>query len=357
MKIAYLAAANSIHTVRWVNAMAGRGHSVELITISRPSEALTIDPRVKLHFLPIAPPAGYLLNAPRVRRILRSMSPDVINIHYASGYGTLGRLARVRPVVLSVWGSDVTEFPRQSRLRKLVLQANLRFARVVCATSGFLKRETEQLLAGQPPVVVIPFGVDCSVFKPAETKPNTDCFLVGTVKTLEEGYGIDRLLDAFELFQRNLPSESATRLRIVGGGSQREALEERARRLGIDHLTEFLGPVAPTSVPDILADFSVYVALSRIESFGVAILEASACGIPVVVSDSGGLRETVVDGSTGVVVPDGSPAVAADALMRLFKDPHEASSMGIAGRDFVLRNYADEKVIASMEQLYESTKN
>jgi hypothetical protein len=102
--------------------MAGRGHSVELIKISRPSETLPIDPRVKLHFLPVGPPAGYFLNALRVRTILRSLSPDVINVHYASGYGTLGRLARIQPVVLSVWGSDVTEFPRQSRLRKWVLR-------------------------------------------------------------------------------------------------------------------------------------------------------------------------------------------------------------------------------------------
>jgi glycosyltransferase involved in cell wall biosynthesis len=218
-----------------------------------------------------------------------------------------------------------------------------------------LKGETEKLLGGRRSVVVVPFGVDCRVFKPTETKANAECFLVGTVKTLEEGYGIDRLLDAFELFQRRLPSGSATKLCIVGGGSQREALEERARQLGINHLTEFLGPVAPTSVPGILNGFSVYVALSRIESFGVAILEASACGIPVVVSDAGGLGEAVVDGSTGVVVPDGAPAVAAEALMRLFKNPHEARSMGIAGRDFVLRHYADDKVVASMEQLYEST--
>jgi len=336
--------------------MAARGHSVELITISRPSHALLVDPRVKVHLLRIGPPAGYLLNTPQVRKILRSISPDVIHVHYASGYGTLGRLAKIQPVVLSVWGSDVTEFSRKSRLRKCLLKANLRFPRIVCATSQYLKRETEKLLEGRPAVVVIPFGVNCRVFKPTESRPNSMCFVVGTVKALEEGYGIDRLLDAFALFHRDVPPEVQTRLRIVGGGSQRGALEKRARHLSIDHLTDFLGPVAPTRVPSILGGFSVYVALSRVESFGVAILEASACGIPVIVSDAGGLPEAVVDGSTGIIVRSGAPPMAAVALMRLFKNPREARTMGIAGREFVLRTYADGKINASMERVYETFK-
>ena len=116
MVIALLAPGSSIHTVRWANAFVFRGHRVHLITQHAPSDDLV--PSVSVHLLPHFSGAGYLLNGPRLKRILRTIRPDVVNAHYATGYGTLVRSCSEFPVVLNVWGSDVYDFPRKGPIRR-----------------------------------------------------------------------------------------------------------------------------------------------------------------------------------------------------------------------------------------------
>src|SRR5690554_360819 len=122
MRIALLAKRESIHTVRWVNALADRGHEVHLVSALPSGEPL--DDRVTFHLLPIRPPAGFLLNVPALRSVLDRIQPDLLNTHYASGYGTLARLSGFHPNVLSVWGSDVFDFPEKSPLHRLVIVGN-----------------------------------------------------------------------------------------------------------------------------------------------------------------------------------------------------------------------------------------
>jgi len=83
----------------------------------------------------------------------------------------------------------------------------------------------------------------------------------------------------------------------------------------------------------VLSTFTVYAALSRRESFGVAVAEASACAIPVVATRVGGLPEVVRDGVTGILVPPEDPRAAADAIARLLADSEVRSAMGVAGRE------------------------
>jgi glycosyltransferase involved in cell wall biosynthesis len=357
MKIVYLASASSVHTTRWTNALADRGHSISLLTLHEPSPELPLHRSIRVHKLSHRAPTGYFLNRLEARRTIRAIAPDLLHVHYATGYGTLGRLSGFQPTILSVWGSDVTEFARGSFARKRLLQKNLRYPALICATSNFLRRETENLVKPRHPVVVTPFGIDCREFHPRGEIKDPSTFIVGTVKTLSHGYGIDRLLQAFALFKEKAPPEVDCLLRIVGGGPDRASLEREARRLGISHITEFVGHVPASALPELLREFSIYVALSRTESFGVAVLEASASGIPAIVSDAGGLGEVVVDGLTGAIVPDGLPRVAADIMGRLLRDPEERLRMGTAGRNFVLEKYPLDKTIARMEQLYYETLN
>ena len=198
MRLALLAKRHSIHSVRWANALAQRGHEVHLISAERHGEPL--DPAVEVHFLPLPPPLGFYLDAPALRRLLRSLRPDLLNAHFASGYGTLARLAGFRPTVLSVWGSDVFDFPRKSRWHAGLIAANLSFADVVTSTSEVMARQTSTL-APLERLTVVPFGIDLERFAPrsVEERPT---LTIGTVKTLSAKYGIDTLLRAFAELRR-----------------------------------------------------------------------------------------------------------------------------------------------------------
>lgn len=336
MKVLLLSAGNSIHTVRWANAYVQRGLEVHLVSQHPPLAGL--DPHVYVHRFPHWSGLGYLLNGNRVAALAKKLRPDVVNVHYATGYGTLARAIRGVPVVLNVWGSDVFEFPDTSPVHRWILRRNIRHASTVVSTSHVMARRTKAICPWISEPIVVPFGVDTALFKPLRKEGIAT--VVGTVKTLAPKYGIDTLIHAFK---RTLESDTSgdLQLRIVGDGPDRAVLEALTIACGIAERSAFIGAVPHGQVPKELSKLDVYVALSRThsESFGVAVIEASACGIPVVVSNVGGLPEVVEEGVTGFVVPPNDPERASHAIKVLLSAPELRRTMGLAGRVRVEREY------------------
>lgn len=352
MRIAFLAARKVIHTVKWVNEFARRGHEVHLITMHDGGDPL--EESVHVHVLPFAPPVGYYLNAPVTRKLLRELKPDVVNAHYASGYGTLARLSGYRPLLLSVWGSDVYDFPYKSFVHRALIRRNLAAADRIASTSHAMKQQTERLYRPKYPIAVTPFGVDCTKFSPRQNGRTSSVFRIGTVKALKPKYGIDDLIRAFALARD--AGLGASELIIAGEGPQEAELRELAQTLGVAESVRFLGRVAHAEVPKVLNSLDVFVALSILdsESFGVAVVEASACGLPVVVSDVGGLPEVVVHGSSGFIVPKRDPAAAAARILELARDEGLRNSMGSWGRQFILSKYEWSHTADEMEEVLTS---
>src|SRR5207237_2207904 len=136
-----------------------------------------------------------------------------------------------------------------------------------------------------------------------------------TVKVLAEKYGIEYLIRAFALVKKR-HEELPLKLLIVGGGPQEAFLKGLAADLGISAVTTFTGRVDHARVPDFHNMLSVSVSVSTLdsESFGVAILEASTCAKPVVVSSVGGLPEVVENVLTGIVVTQCDPEQHAEIM-------------------------------------------
>ena len=328
--VALLGAANSIHLQRWAIALQQCGRQVSVIS-QQAHLALPLPAQVALHPLPLRGAAGYLLNALALRALLRRLQPDLLHAHYASGYGTLAMLARWRPTLLSVWGSDVYEFPAGGALQAWLLRRNLGAADALASTSVAMAEQTRRVMGRPLPITVTPFGVDLQHFRPGPQRAPGLPLTLGTVKTLATTYGIDLLLEAFAGLRQRLPT-LACRLLIVGDGPQRADLQSLAIRLGIADAVHFAGPVPHWDVPGFLHQLDVYVAPSRQESFGVAVVEAMACGLPVLVSDAGGLPEVVQHGSSGLVVRAGDVAALTHGLQRLVVDADLRSRLAAAAR-------------------------
>lgn len=358
-RVLLVSAAQSIHTARWANALAARGLEVHLASI-HPTRGQHYDPRVQLHLLPNPKGTGYLSAAPALRRLASGLRPDVVNTHYASGYGTLARVALAGlglPQVLTVWGSDVYEFPDRGRVTGRLLRTTLASADRLTSSSRAMARRTGSF--STLPVDVVPFGIDVDTFTPAEQPPalqsqgrEPGVVVVGTVKSLAHIYGIDVLVRAFAKARAELDGRTDLRLKLVGGGTDREQLEQLVHELGVAEVVEFTGAVPYEQVPDQLRSLDVYAALSRHESFGAAILEAGACGLPVVVSDADGPAEVVEQEVTGLVVPREDVDAAAQALVRLALDPELRARMGRAGREHVVRDYSWSHSVDLMVQAY-----
>lgn len=353
-----LTAGNSIHSQRWARALSGRGLRV-LVVSQQDFMAGEWGERSELIRLPWRGQLGYLANALRLRRLVREHAPDVVNVHYATGYGICALVSGVRPYVLSVWGADVYDFPEKSPLHRAVLRRSLRAAARIASTSRVMARRVQDLLEEEIDVCLTPFGVDSSHFRPGPGPREAGDLVVGTVKTLASKYGIDVLLRAYALLARDpavlgAAAPYSVSLRIVGGGPEEAHLRALAAELGLDPDMVFAGPVPHHQVPQILNALDVFVAASRLdsESFGVAVVEASSCGVPVVVSDAGGLPEVVRNGVTGVVVPREDPHSLYLALRALILDPEARERMGRAGVELVKAEYEWESCVEALLACY-----
>lgn len=356
-KIALLSAASSIHTIRWANGLADAGHEIHVVTQQTAFESF--DRRVKIHHFPFTGVGGYFLMVPFVRRLFQRLSPDVVNAHYASGYGTTARLVNYHPWVLSVWGSDVYDFPYKSPLHRYLVKKNLLAADLVASTSNCMAAQTKRIAPALTNIAITPFGVDMECYSSINfpDSASAESVVIGTVKAMESKYGVTTLLRAFALLRKKMLVEnpgigSQLQLRLVGDGPQTGELVNLSNELGIGGCTVFVGRVPHAQVPNELAKLDIFVALSELESFGVAIIEAGAAKRPVVVSDAGGLPEVTVDGSTGFVVPKSNPEAAAAAIEKLVLDAGLRRRMGGAGREHVALHYSWPACIKQMEAVY-----
>jgi len=365
VKVVLLAGASSIHTIRWANGLNAAGIEVHVISQHPPLEPMHQD--VTLHLVPFRGVLGYFTMVPSVKKLLAKIKPDLVNAHYASGYATTAKLVAYHPWLLSVWGSDVYDFPNFSPLHKFWVNTNLHSADKIASTSLCMAKQTHNLTKGLGKIDITPFGVDVDYYKQKSTpleidKPKDQPFIIGTVKLMAHKYGIDTLIESFSVLRDRLMSshpEVAKNLylRLVGDGPQEKELASLARNLNVSDYVQFVGRVNHLDVPGELSKFDIYVALSRLdsESFGVAIVEASAANRPVVVSNVGGLPEVVVDGVTGMVVPKEDPQAAAKALESLVLDPVLRKNMADAGRKHVEENYNWESCVENMLHVYRNT--
>lgn len=340
-----------IHVARWCNALAGRGFRVSAATVHDFEGALQ-SKEVKAYRIGI----DYFPGINGLHDLVFRLQPDIVHVHYAGMYGLMARWSKVRVDVLSAYGTEVFEVPDRSFIHRRFIKGNLRYAGIVGSTSRYMAGRIQELLPGLP-VSVTPFGVDTSVFKKFGDRENGDEIRIGTVKKLERKYGIDILIRAFAILKKNRPSANL-KLEITGTGSMEVELKNLASGLGIAGDVRFHGLVDHSKVPAMLNRLDVFAAASRYksESFGVSVIEASACGLPVVVSDIGGLPEVVRNGETGLLVPVENPVVLADTLAFLVDGPHERQKLGAAGRLFVQRHYEWSDCVDTMIKLYESCK-
>lgn len=361
MRILFISNAGSIHTVRWVNALSERGHEVHLVYKfdDQPKEN-RISKKVNQYRLKYSGNKGYLFNAIQLKKLSNSINPDIVNAHYASGYGTLVRLARLHPVVLSVWGSDVYDFPYQSEFKMKIVVDNLRYANVIASTSANMAEKVKVLLRDKTKKIYItPFGVDLSQFSinHGDTRYKNK-IVIGNIKSLNEVYGIEFLIRAIKILKNKLESNNKSDIskkitaKIYGDGTLREDLELLVKKLGLEEIVIFKGEIPNAEVPSALEEFDIFCATSNQESFGVSIIEAMAMGLPVVATDVPGFKEVMVDGQTGIIVEKRNSEQIADAIEKMLFDEDLRLKYGSNGRQRVEDYYNFDKNVGEMIDIY-----
>jgi len=362
MKLLILANPDNPHTIKWVKSLSKEGFQIYLFGLNEFDETIYEGfANVKVESVGLNKKftgtrlgnfskISYIRFLPEVRKIIKSFQPDILHAHYASSYGILGALTGFKPFVISVWGSDVYKFPKISFFHRLLLKFSLRKANFILSTSEIMKSEIEKYT--QKNIEVIPFGVDVDTYNYTPASKNGET-VIGTVKNLRELYGIDVLIKAFDLVVKE-KSNTNLKLLIVGEGTERQRLTSLVNDLGLDERVEFAGKVEPEKIPYYLNKMDIFAALSiGDESFGVSVLEAASCELPVVVSNAPGFNEIVEHETTGLIVQRNSVQEAAKALKRLIDDKEFGKNMGRNGRKTVMDKYDLRKNVETMKEIYQ----
>ncbi|MEG1410453.1 MAG: glycosyltransferase family 4 protein [Terrisporobacter sp.] len=358
--ICYLADASNPHTIKWCNYFKERGFDIHVISLNEGSiDGVTVynfnfDVKELKNESPFKK-MKYITVLSSIKKIIKEIKPDILHAHYASSYGMLGSLLNYHPYVISVWGTDIYDFPNGGFIQNKIIKHNLKKADYIFSTSKDMARETSKYTDKH--IYITPFGIDMDVFKPIENKENKDdTFVIGTIKTLEKKYGIEYLIKAFKDVKDD-NSEKKIVLKIGGSGSQMDNLMNLTKELNLQSDIKFLGRIPLDKVSDTFNTFDVAVFPSLRESFGVAALEAQSCEVPVIVSNVGGHPEVVENNQTGIIIPSENTTELKDAIIKIIENEETRIKMGKNGRKFVEKNYEVNLNFNEIEQIYLSILN
>jgi glycosyltransferase involved in cell wall biosynthesis len=304
--------------------------------------------------LPLAPSTSALGRIAATRKALRGLRPDLVHLVDVDPPAAIAaRLARVRRLVVTYHTPELRppdNFPGRI-LRRLgwLMRPHAIF-------TSEPDRETGLRLdpIARSRTSVVPLGIDLSAFDPAAARPvlreelGVQGPIVGTVGRLHPQKQQADLVAAAPAVLDTHPDATFV---IAGEGVLHEALAEQIAGLGLGERFLLLGQ--RRDVPDVMASLDVFALTSAFEGLCLVVNEALALGTPVVATPVGGVRQTVLDGETGLLVPVGDVSALAAALVRLLSDRDEARRLGAAGRERVRKLYAQERMVEGTTAVYD----
>lgn len=301
----------------------------------------------------------------RLWRVLRHLHPALVHTYNigAIDAAPIARLAGVRRVVHAERGRDAADPRGESRKYRLLRRWLLPFIdRYLAVSSDLQNWLIEKVGIPSSRVVCIPNGIDVAAFAAATAEGSARPLLapfappgtvvIGTVGRLDAVKDQAGLIAAFRILCDALPQQrERLRLVLLGGGSQRAALESQIVRDELSAQVLLLGN--RSDVAALLAEFDLFALSSIAEGMPGVLLEAMASGLPVVATDVGGVGEVVATGVTGTLVPASDPKALAMALRDYVLDEGLRTNHGAAGRERAVTRFSLQTMLSAYTELYD----
>jgi glycosyltransferase involved in cell wall biosynthesis len=354
MRIAYLSIGGHIHTERWLSYFVRRGHDVHLMTVQpEPIEGVAVyDIRTGIPLKPL----HYAVALGKVKRILARIKPDLLHTHFLTGYGYWGAFSGFHPHALTVWGDDVYLTPHTSFMKGVLARAALRRCDLVTGDSADILEKAIEMGAPRDACHVVQWGVDLKAFRPdapSDVRQRigipSDAPLVISIRSFTQPYyNIDLIVRSIPTILERRPS---THFIIAGNEGDDSELRALAAGLGIDDRAHFVGKIPHDELPAWLVTSDAFLSVPSVDATAVSLLEAMACGTPVVVSSLDSALEWVTDGESGLVVPPRDQEALETAVLSLIDSPEGRSKLGAAAAAIVAERADHEQHMARMERL------
>jgi L-malate glycosyltransferase len=344
--------------------LAARGHEIHFITYANPIRLSGESPRIHYHEVEVSnyplfqyPPYSLAL-ASRTAEVARAQSLDLLHVHYAIPHSISAWLAsqivseRRLPFVTTLHGTDVTLVGVDPSYLPIT-RFSIERSPAVTSISQNLKDATVATFGIRPELIrVIHNFVNCDLYKPRpETKAKQEFAPAGEkiLFHLSNLRPVKRILDCVRILAK-VNQEVPCRLLMVGDGPDRGPAESLARELGLQDRVLFLGK--QLRVNELLPVADLLLLPSEMESFGLAALEAMACGVPPVASRVGGVPEVVTDGVDGMLLPVADTDGMAQAAVSLLTNPAKHEAFAAAARRTAEERFATTTIIPQYEDCY-----
>ncbi|HVR60842.1 MAG TPA: N-acetyl-alpha-D-glucosaminyl L-malate synthase BshA [Polyangia bacterium] len=339
--------------------LAARGHRVHVFSDERPGRLDVDRPNIVFHRVdarqyPQIKDSAYLLAlASAIVDVARRERLDIVHAHYALPHAVAAALARQvlgadgPRLVTTLHGTDITLVGSDPSFLPLTRHAIL-ISDAVTTPSAWLREVTHQFLQVPPAraIDVIPNFVDGARFSPPPSPPPLEPRVLVHVSNFRP---VKRVPDVVRVFARVRAARPA-RLLLVGDGPDAADVRALASTLGVADDVRFLGE--RVDLTDCLRQSHVFLLPSETESFGLAALEAMACGVPVVAARVGGVSEVILDGETGFLTPLGDVPAMAASVRRLLDDEPLRARMAAAARRRAVTAFQVEPAVEAYAAVY-----
>lgn len=347
-------------------SLAERGHEVHFVSYAMPFRLNGFRERVFFHEVEMEeyplfehPPYSLAL-AVAMHGVAREADLDLMHVHYAIPHATSAWVARRMlaeeghdlPIVTTLHGTDITLVGIHPSFQPIT-RFSIRHSHGLTAVSEYLADQThEDFDIPREEIEVIPNFIDPERYYPGREPCHRRSLAPGGEKIvmhISNFRAVKRIPDVVMAFARIRDTVPA-RLILVGDGPERPRAREIAERLGVAEHVVFLGKHA--AVEELLHCADLFLLPSESESFGLAALEAMACGVPVVTSDAGGLPEVVIEGEVGHHLPVGDFEGMADAGAAILADRALHRKYAANARAHAVERYSVERVVPMYEDHY-----
>ena len=342
--------------------LAARGHEVHFITYANPIRLDAGLPRIHYHEVEVSNyplfqyPPYCLALASRMAIVADAYGLDLLHVHYAIPHSIAALLAkqmmatqmssrRRLPFVTTLHGTDIT-LVGVDRSYFPITKFSIEQSDGVTAISNYLQKETVEVFGIVNPIRVIHNFVNCDLYTPDPGRRPTEKQLIH----VSNFRPVKRVLDCIRIL-REVRRAMPARLLMVGDGPDRGPAEMLAHELGVSQYVAFLGK--QDHIERVIPRAHVLLLPSEMEAFGLAALEAMACGVPPIGTRTGGVSELISDGVDGYLEPVGDIAAQSARVIALLTDDHLYDRMSAAARHAAETRYSTSMIIPQYERYYE----
>ena len=348
--------------------LAARGHQVHFITSALPFRLTGREANIHFHEVAVStyplfehPPYDLAL-ATRMAEVAEFYSLDILHVHYAIPHSVAALLARQMlaargrhlPFITTLHGTDIT-LVGLDRSYLPITKFGIEQSDGVTAISEHLRERTREAFGIASEIEVIHNFVNCDVYvrkpelvaamRPRFAEPDEKIFV-----HLSNFRPVKRVTDVVEVFAR-VAKELPARLMLIGDGPDRSAAEYLALKYGVQDRIHFLGK--QDNVSELLPVADLMIMPSEMESFGLAALEAMACGVPPIATQVGGVPELIADGKNGLLFEIGDVDAMAAAAIELLRGDARLQMMAQAARKTAQDRFCASRIIPQYEAYYE----